>query len=332
MTAGEFVLPGSLWKAVAHLSGLPWPPRDAAAAERVVDAIERNQLLAVAAHDALAARVIGPPLAARWSLRAGRQRAGDRECDEILTLLLQAMPVEWLAVHGSDLRSRVYPQPWLRSMKDIDVLIRSSSLEDVAGALAERGLTRLAIGIGREHKFTLAERETWLDVYTGLLPDTRIDIGYEEVWRDSETAADGLPRMAEYHALATHVISLSTGQYCTHLRRFLDLWLLSRDAAVLGEALDCARRWNARRSAYASFRVMMSLFPGSILEDDRARLEGLVTPSERAALERHVIVGSPRSSRPGMLTGVRRKFLLLDSPRHVARVAMTRLRRMMPRD
>jgi hypothetical protein len=159
---------------------------------------------------------------------------------------------------------------------------------------------------------------------------SRADIDYEEIWRSQERGPDGLPRMAHRHALAAHALLIANMQLVTHLRKFLDLWLLSRDAEAVRGAVECSRRWNIRRSLYVSFAAMRRVFPETAADSGnplRDPLGDLLDPRERAPLDRLVERGAPFPAFPSRPVQIWRKLSLLDSPAIRARFAVALARR-----
>ena len=162
----------------------------------------------------------------------------------------------------------------------------------------------------------------WIDLYPGLVDRSRADIDYEEILRSREHGPDGVPRMAHRHALAAHALLIANMQLVTHLRKLLDLWLLSRDAEAVRGAVDCARRWNIKRSLYVSFAAMRRVFPETTVD-----LGDLLEPSERTPLDRLVERGAPFSAFPSRPVQIWRKLSLLDSPAIRARFAAAHARK-----
>jgi hypothetical protein len=124
--------------------------------------------------------------------------------------------------------------------------------------------------------------------------------------------------MAEAHNLVLHTLSIANAIFDTHLRKYLDLWLMTRADDVFEHAIDVAGRWRLRRVFYGVIRLLARAMPDS----DTARLEqrsGRLLPlSTRRYLERRVLPPrelGPLEWRPVQLW---RKFGLLD--RHSNRV------------
>ncbi len=319
MTAdtSTFVCPPSLWRAVASAAGQAWPLRSPEDLAGFVRALERHRLLAIAAGDA------GLPADVR--LHAGRRHAEMaasaervvREQDEALAMLASGLRCDWLAVNGADYRARLYPSPALRPMSDVDILIRPADIPEAAAWLASQGyaaMPRARAAIDRG--FQLPGREHWIDLYDAFAQRQRIDVDYDEIWRGRIVGPDRLPRMAPHHALAVHALRLANEQFVAPVRRFLDLWLLSRDEAVVRQAIDTARRWRIARSMYSSMVVLRRLVPESAADPWLAEVDGLVSEGARTRLERFVLRGAPFDALPSRPVQIWRKLMLLDTPVH----------------
>jgi hypothetical protein len=94
----------------------------------------------------------------------------------------------------------------------------------------------------------------------------------------------------------------------------------------VGGAVDCARRWNIRRSLYVAFAAMRRVFPETTID-----LDGLLGRSEREPLDRLVARGAPFPHFPPRTIQIWRKFSLLDSPRIRIRFAAAHARKVVRR-
>jgi hypothetical protein len=354
--SGALICPPSLWPALSTLIGQPWPPVSESGIAAFVRGVEDHRLLAIAA-----AAIAGGDDSLPVSLRARiderdaevaeTRASAERDIDDLLTrlpgLLSGQLSGQWLAVNGADFRRRLYPSARLRPMSDIDLLVRTEDAAAIARQLVAHGFTPRpglpgSTDIGLDPPARDARPwSVWLDLYPGLVDRSRADIDYEEIWSSQERGPDGLPRMAHRHALAAHALLIANMQLVTHLRKFLDLWLLSRDAEAVRGAVECSRRWNIRRSLYVSFAAMRRVFPettadsGGPLGDHRDPLGDplgdllgdLLDPRERAPLDRLVERGAPFSAFPSRPVQIWRKLSLLDSPAIRARFAVALARR-----
>jgi hypothetical protein len=343
--SGALICPPSLWPALSTVIGQPWPPVSESGIAAFVRGVESHRLLAIAAaaiadgDDSLPASVRAR-IGERDAEVAETRASTERDIDDLLTRLPGLISGQWLAVSGADFRRRLYPSARLRPMSDIDLLVRTEDAAAIARQLVAHGFTpRPGLPGSTDIGLNPPARDArpwsvWLDLYPGLVDQSRADIDYEEIWRSQERGPDGLPRMARRHALAAHALLIANMQLVTHLRKFLDLWLLSRDSEAVRGAVECSRRWNIRRSLYVSFAAMRRVFPetaadsGDPLRDPvEDPLGDLLDPHERAPLDRLVERGAPFPAFPSRPVQIWRKLSLLDSPAIRARFAVALARR-----
>jgi hypothetical protein len=123
-----------------------------------------------------------------------------------------------------------------------------------------------------------------------------------------------------YHALA-----LARDEFFARLIRYVDLWLMLRQApAILEGAGRRAREWRAVRALYGTLQQAASLFPE--LREELARpASELLAPATRRFLERRVLPSLEERSilrprRRGLQ--IWRKFWLMDNPGRRARFAL----------
>ncbi len=188
------------------------------------------------------------PLAAEGLMRAGVRLSGDAGAkfkrqrmaaifsDETknaacirLRDILNAERVEHIFLKGFVLRN-YYPEPWLRTRCDIDVLVRREQLDMACKALAEAGYTR-----GKEgaHDITFQTPEgVPLELHFVLVSDeenVKID-SLEHVWDYAAPIHDGsfcyeMDDAMFYCYHLSHIAKHLRVSGCG-LRLFIDLWLL----------------------------------------------------------------------------------------------------------
>jgi hypothetical protein len=325
------ISPRSLWPALSTLIGQTWPPVSEAGIAAFVRGAEAHRLIAIAASDDSLPAPLRTRVAERYAEIADAQALGDRDADDLLARLPGLITGQWFGVSGADFRTRLYPSTRLRPMNDIDLLVRAEDAPAIARQLVAHGfIVRPPVPGNYDISLNPPPRDgrpwsLWIDLYPGLVDQSRADIDYEEIWRSRELGPDGVPRMAHRHALAAHALLIANMQLVTHLRKLLDLWLLSRDAEAVRGAADCARRWNIRRSLYVSFAAMRRVFPETAAE--LGELGDLLAPRERTPLDRLVERGAPFSAFPSRPVQIWRKLSLLDSPAIRARFAAAHARK-----
>jgi hypothetical protein len=325
--------PPSLWPALSTLIGQTWPPVSDASIAKFVSGAEAHRLLAIAAADASLPTSLRMRVNERYAEIADAEALCDRDADELLERLRGLLLAgEWLGMNGADFRRRLYPSTHLRPMNDIDLLVRVEDAAAIVHRLVAQGFTvRPAVPGNRDTSLNVPARagrpwRLWVDVYPGIVDRSRADIDYDEIWRNREHGPDGVPRMARQHALAAHALLLANMQLVTHLRKLLDLWLLARDADAVHGALDCARRWNIKRSLYVAFATMRRVFPETSVD-----FGDLLGQRERAPLDRLVARGAPFSAFPPRPIQIWRKLWLLDSPAIRTRFAVANARKIASR-
>ncbi|MEO8033217.1 MAG: hypothetical protein ABI837_02210 [Acidobacteriota bacterium] len=98
-----------------------------------------------------------------------------------------------------------------------------------------------------------------------------------------------------------------------HARKYLDLWLLSRDRDVVERAAETAIRWKMRHAFYAAMWLLNRMFPASSREWALERSARILAPSERRLLHWFVLPSDPAAPplwRPLVLA---KRLALLDS-------------------
>jgi hypothetical protein len=153
-------------------------PLNAAQLERLLDLAERHGVLLTVSANLSVLRAAGRPVINDDpAAKALLERLPDRlvrRSGVCLALRQQAREIVQAFEHndlpavllkGQDFADRLYPQPWLRSFTDVDLLIPQTALA------ASR---RVMIGLG----------------YELLVPAMKYDVGYgEEVWRREQRCA-----------------------------------------------------------------------------------------------------------------------------------------------
>jgi len=293
---------------------------------RFVGALERHRFLSIAAQDPDLPADVRRHAATRHADVASLAERVVCEQDEILAMLAGSLSCDWLAVNGADYRTRLYPSAMLRPMSDVDILVRPSDVPEAVRALTGRGfapMSRSSAAIDRG--FQRPGSELWVDVYDSFAQRQRTDVDYDEIWRGRLVGMDRLPRMAPHHALAVHALRIANEQFVTPLRRFLDLWLLSRDETIVRQAIDAARRWRIVRAVFSTMVVLRGILPESAADPWHAEVNDLVRGRERARLERRILKGAPFDTLPSRPVQIWRKLTLLDTPAHRVRFVASHL-------
>lgn len=148
---------------------------------------------------------------------------------EGLCQTLEAAQLDFLPLKGAVLRG-YYPQSWMRTSSDIDVLVREGDLEKAVAALTERGWTiqgevnyhdislNSPLGVHLELHFHIRETIARLD---GVL---------DRVWQHS-SAEEGHRYVMEEGFFLFHQVAHMAYHFLDGgcgIRPFLDLWVLRR--------------------------------------------------------------------------------------------------------
>ncbi len=151
---------------------------------------------------------------------------------------LEAAQIAFIPLKGAVLRA-LYPEPWMRTSCDIDILVKRETLEDACRLLLARGYRKDHEGA---HDIALMSPEgVAVELHFDLVEDDRANAAREvlgEVW-DTAIPKDGYRYWQEmradmryfYHIahMAKHIVIGGCG-----IRPFIDLWLLDR------QGVDCA--------------------------------------------------------------------------------------------
>jgi hypothetical protein len=318
------VLPPSLWPLLQRLTtGDAWPPPTPAAADALVGEANRHGVLGLlfcadALPDALAAAL---DRARAWRrLLEARSEALDR----LLAGVAGALDDEpWVALKGADYRHRLYPSPWLRPMQDVDVLVPYDRAADVGRRLVEAGFAPsfpggAATRVPSHHERVYSSADGVVEVHHAFVQRARHRIDYDAVWarrRPLETPAWRGSRLDDVDALLAHAVGLAVDGFVVPLARYVDLWLLLRQAPdTLAVATRRAREWQVRHALYGAARTLARLFPEAGRET--APIEVLLGRPARALLDRFVLpapLGRRRERDLGRLARLWRKFWLIDN-------------------
>ncbi len=147
--------------------------------------------------------------------------------------------IQFVLLKGSVLRN-LYPEAWMRTSCDIDVLIHETDLNRTVSLLTEKAGYQLQ---GRNyHDITLRNGSICLELHFSVKENLEnIDFLLEKVWEFAEPSEkDGT-----YHLLPEYQVFYLVAHMSYHLlhgglgiRPFMDLWLL-RNKTAYDESLVC---------------------------------------------------------------------------------------------
>ncbi len=146
---------------------------------------------------------------------------------------LETAKIPFIPLKGAVIRD-LYPEPWMRTSCDIDVLVHENDLERAIAVLVE-DLGYKADEKKEYHDVSLySDGGVHLELHFNIKEDIELlDAVLERVWEYAKPAHEGAQRhilskeFFVYHTLAHasyHFVSGGCG-----IRPFLDLWLLNRD-------------------------------------------------------------------------------------------------------
>ncbi|MBQ9415007.1 MAG: nucleotidyltransferase family protein [Clostridia bacterium] len=162
-----------------------------------------------------------------------------QEAQQAITEAFSAREVPHLYVKGAAIR-RLWPKPELRSMGDIDLLVKEQSLPLAEAAMQELGFERLgreADTISYQKDLCLVEIHVSLKLYDRQKAES---VRYDDVWEDARLQSGSLYRLTD-EAQAMKVISHLAAHFVEGgcgIRQVMDV-------AVLCRAFPDPAFWNA---------------------------------------------------------------------------------------
>ena len=198
--------------------------------------------------------------------------------------VLEQGQIPFIPLKGSVLR-RWYPEAWMRTGCDIDILVREEALDRARTQLEAASW----IYMGRSsHDISLRSPEgVHLELHFTTIEDCISEKGkavMDEIWQDAQPVAgkrfhmeisDGLFYFYHMAHMAKHVLSGGCG-----IRSFLDIWILNHRVADRTDA----RRSLLERGGLAAFakgaeRLAEIWFSGQTMDEDSQLFEAFVLRS-----------------------------------------------------
>lgn len=141
---------------------------------------------------------------------------------------LQREKIEFIPLKGASVRT-LYPQSWMRTSCDLDVLIHEEDLERAAAVLTTEGFT--TDGVKRYHDMVFLYQDVRLELHYCICENIRqLDKLLKKVWTYSERAEGVEYRQSDAFFLFHHLAHM-----CYHfnqggcgVRSFIDLYLLRK--------------------------------------------------------------------------------------------------------
>lgn len=208
---------------------------------------------------------------------------------EVMTVLFEKEGVDFIPLKGAVMRP-LYPEPWMRTSADIDVLFRNKDFERACELVKNAlGYTEEEEEKGSHHlSFHSLANNVHVEMHNMLFADYQttqsVTAHLPEIW-DMVCPAEGhkhLMRMSDPDLYLYHVAHmakhLSSDGGCP-LRSLIDLWLLDG----LPDRDEAGRRELLKKTGLLTFAEMMSATA-------KAWLDGGAVPSEE--LEQFILTGS----------------------------------------
>lgn len=155
--------------------------------------------------------------------------------------LFESEKIDFIFLKGSVIRE-LYPEGWMRTSSDIDVLVRSEDLDRAEAALLEKLSYKKGV-VGDHDRSLHSEGGVHVELHFTLIEDERANLAREvlaEAWDHAKAIDEGKHehQLSEamfyfYHIahMAKHVEYAGTG-----MRPFVDLWLINKNEEINVEA------------------------------------------------------------------------------------------------
>jgi hypothetical protein len=323
----------SLWSAECRLAfGRAWPPATREEAARLVQQTALDNLFPLFAAQGPRNEHVEAALAASRAM----QRVFAHKAQRFLAAAAHVARVlegeRFLFAKGLDYAFRLYDDPALRPMKDIDVLVPRERLPAIHARLRAAGFPHQPVGgvVGRTDAFHetgyVVDGDIFVDVHHSFVQRSRYAVDYEAVFAEAVpfvTPHFAAARLGDVHAVAYHAINMAKDELSVPLARYADFWLLlTKEPSLLPRVAALAPRWQMRRALYASLRLLTTLMPEAATDDVRAVMNDVVSRRTRAFLDARVLPDPLREQGGIHVAGRRvqlwRKLWLLDNWRRRA--------------
>ena len=162
----------------------------------------------------------------RMQLTAIYREVQLRDTTERIRSILQAGKIPYIPLKGSVIRG-FYPEPWMRTSCDIDILVRESDIKRAIELLKENGFE--TDGVLHFHDVSLFLNDVHVELHYNILEDMKqVDQVLQAVW-DHAVQKDGMeyeltPSFFMFYHLAHMFYHFSHGG--CGVRFILDYWIL----------------------------------------------------------------------------------------------------------
>lgn len=189
---------------------------------------------------------------------------------------LEKIEIPYIPLKGAVIRD-LYPQPWLRTSCDIDILVKEKDLKRAVGILAECGFTLK--GESKHDVVLSAENGTVLELHYKLINNKRYPLYskvLKSIWKTAQPSGEGgcsykLSDEAFYYYHILHMAKHFRIGGCG-IRPFIDLWLMNKDGKYSTEKVkDTLKKGKLLRFAEKSEKLSRVWFSGE--EHDEITLQ-----------------------------------------------------------
>jgi hypothetical protein len=244
-----------------------------------------HNLIRLAPGEGVAGRVPAPIMAELRSLHAGAQARARRlysVLGEICGAFEQA-GVAVMALKDVQLARAVYPEPGLRPMGDLDLLVHRADYRRAARCLADLGFRPLPDGdhpfvlkYGWGHNFRRAADNVWVDLQWGVMQiawdpyhEGDFDFEVERMWRGAQPMAGEDFRLLQPRAedMLFHLCLHLEGHAYSELIMFTDIAEFLRhyrDRLDWPYLVGLATQYQVESSVYYVLRLVQCLFRATV--------------------------------------------------------------------
>ena len=234
------------------------------------------------------------PEHAKNSLKAGADKAAFiglrslQERDRVLAALQNAEISPAVLLKGAVLGWLIYPDPLLRPMNDIDILLPKKQMDDAEAALMGLGYQKVSMFEGRP----VSEREyherayyrylvpgkvvQLIELHSGFSQSFRFNVPYTDVLQRAQPFEQGGPgayRLDENDQLIHLAIHLACMKFQGPLKHLLDIHLWIDNKAINWDSIiPRATDWGAATSLCQSLWLSRQVFGTAIPEHVLERL------------------------------------------------------------
>ena len=180
-----------------------------------------------------------------------------------LDAALSAAKLRALLVKGEALARTVYPQPWMRCMSDIDLLVLDADVRDVRAALPDAGFVRVSDPEGRarsigsvfETSFALpvGEGAFTVEVHNGLDKLVRRSVDVAAMIDRADALGDALLLPSNEDQFLLVVLHAAASDF-DHALGWLDLHVLLGTPLDLGAVVERADVWALRTALFVAMK------------------------------------------------------------------------------